>query len=683
MKRKSRRRSGLGSDTTAGSWLLKFGTKVILMTVVVLVALSLMQCTIKKPESPTWSTQVVVPLINRTYMMTEIVDKIDQEGVSIDADSNVIFTAQREIDTVQLDSEDLATADLSYTAFEQIGLVDIAAPALAPVVLDITLISGLAAYVPGPVPATSFSIVSSIPPADNFASVGIVSGQAYVIVANNLGFDITATGVELWDVTYNRSIGTNSFPIPIAEGGVDSALFDLSGKTISNNIEARVAASTVGGLVLSTSGKQITTTLRFDGDLVSDAATAEIPALNRTFSQTIALSETDVIHRAVFSAGLLQVEIGNQTNLTTQIDVTFPDLVNNGVPLTFHRTVGAIGSSVINVNLAGYELEPVDLTVPQNIQVEVEATIPATAPQKVSFNHTQQFFADANLSGLVFDTVTGVFTSVETTLSPTQHELDVPDGFESAELVSAILTLDIENDVRLPGALNLLLQGSNGKSMIIAGTVTPGMLSGPVTTRFIDSTVAAFLSPMPSTITISGSATYGDGVSVGTIESGNWIRANVDIFAPLEVILPETVVEPDIESETIDQDDIDAITDHVIEARLIYNVINHLPVGARVNLYLSGDSATVISNPQASFLDEIFVVAAPTVGGIASDTVSTGYQQVIIDSVEVQVLKHDTLYIGTQLILDDTNGLPVKLTAGDYLTIVGRVEVDYRFNGEF
>jgi hypothetical protein len=47
------------------------------------------------------------------------------------------------------------------------------------------------------------------------------------------------------------------------------------------------------------------------------------------------------------------------------------------------------------------------------------------------------------------------------------------------------------------------------------------------------------------------------------------------------------------------------------------------------------------------------------------------------------VLKNDTLYIGTQIILDDTNGLPVKFTASDYLTIVGRIEVEYRFDGEF
>jgi len=683
MSRKQKRKDSRYSDAPAGSWLFKFGTKLMLTTVVVVVALSLMQCSIKKPESPTWNTQFVVPLVNRTYGMSEIVDKIDQEGVSIDADSNVIFSVQRDIDTVELDGDNLTTGNLSYTAFEQIGLVDIPAPALASVTLDITHISGLSTFVPGEIPAMSFSIDSDVPAADNYSSVEIDSGQAYVIVDNDLGFDISADSVELWDVTYNRSIGTKAFPKPISDGESDSVLFDLSGKTISNNIQARVGATTPGGTVLSTSGRQITTSMRFDGDLTAGAATAEIPALNRSFTQTVTLGENDAIHSATLSAGSLQVSIGNQTNLTAQIDVTFPDLVISGVPLTLSRTVGPISSSLISVNLAGYELQPVDLTVPQSIRIEVEVTVPATAPQKVAFSQSQEFIVDASLTGLTFATVTGVFSTVSTTLSPTEHELDVPAGFESAELVSAVLTLEIESGVQLPGDLNLTLLGKNGKSLQITGTVAPATSSEAVITLFVDSTVADFLSPIPSLITISGDVAFGDGVSIGSIRNGDWIRASVNILAPLEVILPETVVKPDIESEKINQDDIDAVTEHVLEARLIYNVINHLPVGARVNLFLSGDSATVLSDPQVSFVGDIFIVAAPTVGGLATDTVSTGYQEVVIDSLDVQVLKNDTLYIGTQIILDGTNGQPVKLIASDYLTIVGRIEIEYRFDGEF
>ncbi|MEW5795747.1 MAG: hypothetical protein AB1772_05250 [Candidatus Zixiibacteriota bacterium] len=683
MSKKRNRRTPGDSDSTDGFWLFKFGTKLLLTVVIVLLALSLMQCTIRKPESPTWNTQLVLPLINRTYTMSEIVDKIDQEGVSIDADSNVIFFLTREIDTVRLDADELSTPDLSYTVFEQIGQFDIPAPTVDPVTLDITQVGGLATYVPGAVPATAFSITNDLSGIDTWSSVGITNGQAYVVVANNLGFEITANSVELWDVTYNRSIGTQAFPTPIADGDIDSVLYDLSGKTISNRIQARITALTQGGLVLSTSGKEITTAMRFVSDLTVGAATGEIPALNRSFSQALTLAEQDIVHRATLSGGSLSIAIGNQTNLGATLDLSFPDIRNGGIPLTLQRTVGPISSSTVNINLTGYEIVPVDLTPPQEIRVEVTATVPSSAPQHVTVAQSQQFIVDATLSSMTFDTVTGVFGVVGSTLDPTRYSVDVPDGFDSAQVVSAVLTLAIENGVQLPGSLNLTLLGNNGKTLTVSGAIDPAASGSSVITQLIDTTVADFLSPFPSQITISGGATFGDGVSVGSVRIGDYIRATVDILAPLEVILPRTVVTPDIESEFIDPDDFDPVNDHVLEARLIYNAINRLPLGATINLFLSGDSATVLTNPQASFVDEIYVVAAPTVGGIASDTVSTGYLQVVIDSVDVEVLKNDTLYIGTQIVLDDTNGLPVKLTASDYLTLTGRIEVEYRFDGAF
>ncbi len=684
MSKRQKRPTEIASER--GLWdsgLFKLGAKLLLSLIVMVLALTMMQCTVKKPESPTWNTQLIVPLINRTYSMSEIIEKMDQEGVRLDSDSGVIFTVTEEIDTIMLDSDELTTADLAYQALQQLGTIDIPAPVIAPVVLDIDMIGGLATYLPGMVPATSFSIVNSLPVISSFTSVGVTSGQAYVGVANNLGFEITADSVELWDVTYNRSIGQQSFPSQIVSGGVDSILYDLSGQTISNTIEARITASTPGGLVLSTSGKNLTTTVRFDGALTAGAATAEIPALSRDLSQAVTLGENDAVYRATLTSGSLQLAIANQTNLTADLDITLPDMVLTGTPLNIQRTLSPISSQSVAVDLTGYELTPIDSTVPQDVRIDVTASVAGTAPQQVTVSQSDQFMVDAGLSNLVFGTVTGVFSTVGTTLEPTQHEIDVPQGLDSAQLVSAILTLSIENAIELPGDLNLTLQGNNGKSLVIAGAISAGTVESATTTVLVDSTVADFLSPVPSIITLSGSAGFGDGVSESTIRTGDYIWASIDILAPLEIIIPETTVEPDIEREKIDQDDIDAITDHVIEARLLYNVINHMPLGATVDLFLGSDSATLISDPEVSFVNEIFVVAAPTVGSVVSDTVSTGYQEVVIDSSDLHVLENDTLYIGSRIVLDDTNGQPVKLTADDYLTIIGRIEVDYRFDGDF
>ncbi len=683
MSRHKKRKQDREVDGTGDSALFRFGTKLGLSLVVMILVLTLMQCTVKKPESPTWETQFTVPLINRSYSMSEIIEKMDQDGIAMEVDSAITFSLSEDIDTVTLDAANLATADMSYSAVETLGLISLPAPVIAPVSLPITSINALSFFLPGTIPATSFNIDSDLPPFTSFTSVGLESGGAWIRVTNNLGFAITADSVILWDPIYNRSIGREGFPPPIPDGGTDSVHFDLAGQTISNQIETRILARTMGGTVLSTSGKNLTTSFVFDGDLSVGAATAEIPEQIYDFSTPVTLAETDAVYSATLTGGTLDLDIANQTNLAATLDITFPDLVDAGTPLSIQRAVNSLSSSTVSLDLTGYELRPTDSTVPQSINIEVTATIPGSAPSHRIVNQTDQFMVNADLSNLTFGSVAGVFGNATTSFEPTQEDIDIPEGFDSISFASAVLTLNIENAIEMPGTLDIDLVGSNGKSLTISGAIDAGGAVTPVVTSFIDSTVADFFSPIPSQITISGSAGFGDGVSEGTIRAGDYITASMDILAPLELIIGQAVVEPDIESEEIDQDDVDAITDQVIEARLIYNVINRLPLGASVNLFLSGDSATVISDPEVSFVDEIFILAAPTTAGIANDTISTGYQTVIIDSADFRVIENETLYIGTQIVLEDTEGQPVKLVASDYIQILGRIEVDYRFDGNF
>jgi len=204
MSRRQRRATETSTEGALESGLFKFGTKLALSLVVVILALTFMQCTVKKPESPTWDTQLTIPLINRTYSMSEIIDKMDQDGIMMDADSAIIFSVTEDIDTVTLDADNLATGDMTYQAVQQLGLIDIPAPAMTPVVLPIMMIGGLATYLPGDIPATSFSITTGIGTISEFSSAGISNGQMWVIVANDLGFEITADSVELWDATNNH-----------------------------------------------------------------------------------------------------------------------------------------------------------------------------------------------------------------------------------------------------------------------------------------------------------------------------------------------------------------------------------------------------------------------------------------------------------------------------------------------
>ncbi|MBN1212626.1 MAG: hypothetical protein JXA92_08610 [candidate division Zixibacteria bacterium] len=683
-KRKAR---DLEEKSFRDSFLFKFSSKILLSFLVVIIFLTLTQCTVKKPEAPTWTTNLTVPVVNRTYTMEEIVSMMDQEGLIIDEDSNVIYTFTEEIDTVTLDRVNLTIDDITVTPFsEHLGVVDIDAPSRDSVTVSLDDIAPLALGAGVPIPETTFTVTNELPPLEGFTAADIVTGAVAVIIANDLGLTVDSVVVKLLDSGNGDAlVDSNMTSAPIPTGSSGTVPLTLDGKTVSNTLKIEATCYTGGGgPFLETSGLELTNILDFPTQLsVSAAYDVTVPALTRDFSTTAALqqgAETDIIHNAALDGGNLQLSIVNNSQLDASVTVSLPDLKQSSLPFSTLCNVGPGIDTVLNIDITGYNLEPTDISLPQLIDIDVSAQANDIG-LPIDVHATDSFQVSAQINSLSFSSVTGIFSNNETTIDPVSQEIEVPKGFDQIELATAILTIAIENAVGLPGFLDISLVGDNGKTLNISDSITAGSGGLPVLTTIIDSTVADFLSPVPSNIDISGTASFGDGFSTGTITANDFIYAELNFIAPLEMVVNETRIETDIEFEEIEQDDIDAVTDHAIQTSFIYNIISHLPLGTEVSIYLGGDSATLFSNPQL-VIDSLAVDAAPVIAGIVSDTASTGYQTVVLDSLDIKVLENDTLYIGSEILLKDSDGT-VRLTNSDYLTIIGRIEVEYRFDGEF
>ncbi len=681
------RSSGL-SEGMLDSFLFRFGTRLLLGLGMIVIILTLTQCTVKKPESPQWNTQLTIPVVNRIYTMEELIGKIDQDGVGIDSAGNITFSVTEELDTVRLEEDLLTTSDLSYSVSEQLGIVSIDPPVVDPVSVSLNSISGLAGSLPGDsaaVVAMSFDLFNDMPTFTEFSSATITSGQVNIDVENNLGIDLDTVIVQLYDVGNAVVVAIDTFPGGIA-GGVSARLqILLDGTTVSNSLRVISHINTPSGIIDSASTRYISTGLSFSDSLLVSSAVAEIPALSRLFTQQVVLGETDRIDSATLTAGDLSMTIVNATNLAANVIVSIPDVISAaGDSLTLVRSVAAHQNLVITQDLAGYRLMPTDLSVPQGLNINVNVAAPGTAPQQVQISQSDSFHVEASLTSLAFSSVSGLFDSVSASFAEIGQDIEVPAGLDSVQFVTAVLTLEIENGVDLPGSLNIQIIGNNGKSLSFSGAIAAAGGSSSTITSLSDSTVADFLSPIPSHIDVSGSIVMGDGAYAGTVFAGDFLLGRVRIEAPLEMVIPRTRIETDIESEKIDQNDIDVITDHFISGRFVYNIINHLPLGAYVNVFFAGDSATVYSDPLKTF-DSLYITAAPvSAAGIVTDTAATGYQEIYLDSADVRrLLTNDTLFIGQELILEGSGGESVKLMQNDYVTVIGRFEIEYLFDGEF
>ncbi|MFH2049793.1 MAG: hypothetical protein ABIJ12_10150 [bacterium] len=689
MSQRNRKKLQNNSDSFIDSFLFKFSSKLLFGIVIVVTFLTIAQCTIKKPESPTWETQFVVPVINRTYYMEEIIDKIGNDNLQIDDSGNVVFSITEDLDTVNIDPDNLATDDISYSVNKELGPVDIDPPTVAPVSLSLVSLSGLSIPLPGDsavIPDTTFDVSSNMPTITTFSTATFSQGYVNVIIANALGITLDNITIDLVNSSTMEVIssGTHSSPLPTATS--TSIPIDLVGTTVPNGIDVVATYHTAGGIVGNYSSRYINTGIEFSDTLQVVSATTRIPAFNRSETATVELAEDDRIDSASISSGLLTLTITNATDIDADLTITVPDILTaQGYELTLETALDANNTVIINTNLAGYRLVPQTSVVPQEISIEVLAEVLNSGTEQKVIASTDYFDVSADLSNIEFGYVTGLFQTVSASFDGISQDIELPTGFENFELVNAVLTLEVVNGIDLPGDVDIQLNGNNGKNLLVAGDISPRGLASSYTSVIQNTDVANFLSPIPTHIEASGEVTFGDGVYEGTITANDFVFAKVIIESPLSVIINESTIDVDIQSETIEQKDIELITDHFIEGRFIYRITNHLPVGAHINVFIDPDSLNLNAANAQVTLDSLFISAAPSdpITGLVTDTSSSDYQTIMLDSLDIKVLENETVYIGTEVVLHGSDGLPVTVAGDDFIKIIGRIEVEYLFDGEF
>ncbi len=677
----ARQRAGL-ETAFYDRFVFKFGSKLVMGLVIVLVFLTVAQCTIEKPESPQFTTQFTVPVVNRTYDMEELIAKVDQDGLSIDGSDNVVYTISEDLDTVRLDADVLSTGDLSYSGGDSLGLVNVATPTVDPVNVALNSITGLASALPGDqafVGSLSFDLYNRLDPLPGITSATFAAGDATVQIVNSLGVNLDTVIVSLWDVVHASVIDCDTLLNGLVNGQTGSMPLSLAGKTISDTLEIRVHCYTPGATVLSASTRSLQSSLAFSESLYVSSGVAETPAIALSFAQDVDLAESDRLTAATFSGGNLGLTMSNTSNLAADVTLTVPDIRLGANALVIDTVVPAQGILVVNHGLTGYTLTPSDVTTPQTVGLSASLNVRGSGATRVAVDQHHGVTVDAVLSSLSFASITGVFTAQEATFEDVSVDVDLPTGFDSLELVSAQLDLTVANGIELPGHLDIQLVANNGRTLDLVGDIDAATGSIPATSVVSSAEVAQFITPLPTSIEAVGSVTFGDGVTEATLDAGDFVFSSVEISAPIEAVIKETLIETDISSESIEQGDIDEITDNVIEASFRYQITSRLPVGTTVEVFLGGDSATLYSDPQVR-IDPFGVVAAPQTGGVSRDTVTVG--SIALTNEDVRVLENETLFVGQELYLLGSNGQPVRLTGSDYLIVSGAVVVDYHFDGD-
>ena len=682
----SRTKAGISSKKKPvnfwDSFLFKYSTRAILGLIVIAIFLTLVQCSIKSPEAPSWNTTFSIPVVNRLYTMDELVDKIGQDELGIDSAGNVSFTVTKSIDPIGIDESQLSTSDVSYNQSQTLGIVSIVPPSFSPLAVNLSSISGLSTALPGDsalVNAMKFSVFNNLPQIQEFTTVDIQTGQVDITVVNNLGVVLDTLLIQLYDRQAGAIIQLDTIVQNFADGDTYVHTMVLDGRTLSDYLRIDVAAHTPGGVVQNFSQKNIQTNMSFGSAITISQAVAQIPALadiNLSEKLGLSLDAGEQIDSARLSSGNIIFFVTNNSNLNATLNVSIPSLELSGSPYTISQAILPHQTLNINTDLADYNLIPFN----DSVEINLAVALPGSGSSQVAVNMADSFSVLASVTNLTFSSVSGIIPDNTTSFDNVSQSLDVPDGFDEISFVSAILSLHIENGVDLPGNLACTLSANNGKVLEITGTINPRGSSVRELTTITNNNVADFLSPLPDSITVGGSISFGDG-SAHTINVSDSVFASVEIYAPLHVKVNNAQVNDiDIESETLDSADMKQITDHVEEARFVYTITNHLPLGISAVVQLGTDSATLASAPMV-VIDTFYADAAPVdpmTSITTADQVTEGY--IILDSADISILNNDILYIRPVLILNSSDTSGVLLTGADYFSIQGRIEIEYLFD---
>ncbi len=640
------------------------GSELKAVALTAILGLSLASCGLEKPKQPTWDTQFVVPLISHNYDMIELVDRMAEDNLGCDSLGNISISFDYTIDTTAVDAG-LSVSGSIETYIERVGDLEIGAP--QPMSDDLTLSDYTSLGAGGSVPGLAINANGEFEPMEDFDQANVASGSLIISVSNNFGLHVDSAEVYVFDLASFEVYGPVRFDGGIPDGATRSESIDLAGKSVFDRYGWGMLVYTAADTLLSLAEKNFTLAIEFSEDFTVSSGTVKISPQTKEFVRNIELESEHEITSGLVAGGNVTVQVTNLTSLDADVELRIDELTISGTPLTLSVALDKQQSCQFNEQLAGYRLQPTPEIDNPNVNLDLIVAIEGTGDQLVSVESYDSLDIVVTISDLEFSEVTGVIAPTEIAIDPIDEELDIPIGFDGVSLRSAILTIELESTADLPSVLDLAIANDRGDEVVINHPIERGAVGSPGATLIEVTDLTDFLDPIPHSISISGVATAGDGMSTGTVTSESYIVGDVSIFSPLEITVGESSFEADINEADLKDLDED-LTDRLRSATMSATLTNHFPLEAIVILCLKGDSTGIYENPDLTIgpiaVDAGLVSETGLVTASAISEFST-----TLDDADLDILKNETLYIGQIISFESTDGGTVRIINSDFINV--------------
>lgn len=267
-----------------------------------------------KPKAPSWTTQLTIPLIDRTYYFNDLIVK---DSAFTTVNGEVVYrpaTLQNKPTAITI--PDLSPVSASFV--RQLGVIPSQSFDTPPQSFS------LPAGIPLVVPITKDTTILIVSDTASFDYLVYEDGQMKMTVANGFNFDITFTSpIEVINSDkFGNDLGTiGTFNMGlVAEGTTKSDSFSLAGKTLNSILKLKIAFTTETDPLTTTNNGTLDISMAINKEDGGNPSLAEAKMkLANEFYVPVSsvrdsvqkLSDSVFIRTAEFSGGEFDILINN------------------------------------------------------------------------------------------------------------------------------------------------------------------------------------------------------------------------------------------------------------------------------------------------------------------------------------------------------------------------------------
>ncbi|MCK4559020.1 MAG: hypothetical protein KAV45_04500 [Calditrichia bacterium] len=670
----------------------------------------LISCTLEEPVLPTWFAEWGIPF-DAGFTMTEVLDDpnfiTDTTGTG---EVRIAISISDTSDEKTVTSSDLAIKPEDDSAGDTID--DLTLGTQGP---EKSSTFDLTDMIPGPVvPGTVI-----IPPGMtveidliyllyyDIKYAHIETGTFQIELVNNTPLDIDAgTQITIYDDSTNTEIGTAIIPgtVPANSSAFATPDMPLDDKVIHTRFRLVMQIPIVPGSKDITQEGIDNSTSWVNGtlfDLTVLEAEARFPEQTLLITDsTSVIEEEHRIRKGIIDEGQIFLTLENNIEATARVKVRLLNLhhVLTGETLTDSIVLAPNSTTPKTIFVENYRIadypdsnsgELVDY-----IHYEVDIVTDSTESY-VTISQDDDVFVRVQPDSLYFRMIDGIVNRIEIDIDPI-----VKDDFDDFSKIDGTIYLDslemklnMRNETNLPIDITLYISGTDDIREVtldpIHATIPRAEEGGYLQLKLrgdenSDNDIVDLMSILPTSIRMEAQA-FIDGS--GSVRVGQNVWADYQIYSPLFIrIVEPSSINTDIIEEAIDEDVRDKIENNVKSAVFLFNIENGLPVGSEAVVYVSNDSTKLfddtIPDDDSTKFTIRELIAAGNIGtdGFVDIPENSDFQINLTKDRRKLFYRNEIIYIGTKVILDDTDNKLVKFRPEDEISILGFFKFNFLMN---